>query len=1688
MEDPGGANQVRHYGVVRPLESGPEIRVFLLEEGPSTDASERVLTLVPAEYQQGEAGRRAVERLYNLRARTSHPLLPEIQGIGFRGRLAGFVTAHFKEEKLYETGPNWPLERRLEAAQDLLLLFSFLHRRSIQAGWLSPAKIFCRDDRLATINLVLPAVALAGSPPSVRSLRYCAPEILDGGEPGTASDAYALGMLLYFLFTGCEPFSDSSPDSIRRKQMAVNPTPVRILRDELPPVCQVLVDGLIRKRPQDRFSVDQALQMLSENLSRANWQAPGLATPLVGRKKELEQLREALKRFARRRRPWISVVSGPAGIGKTFLTEQLLVGAHLRQMEVLGIAHRETDGAFEAFRHGLETHPSLNSGHPSHEIAHQGRRLATHIVALAHQKPLLIRATDLQWLDEGSLEIYRHVLGGEAPVMLLGDVRNDQPNRYWTELEAEFRRSGRLGEIALPPLSAVEIQEILEHAIGSGWPDGWLQQVTGICSGNPFHLKALLSCLRDRNQIRYTGLGWTGRRLFEAEWAPPQTVSEGLRARIERVHRTGRTILDCLTLLDRPAELDLLSRVIQRDPQEVLDQLRCLEALGFLEITGDFACPLAALSHRWLKAILEQELPPDARNQIHRRILGALTQSSARHSRPGPEELARHSIASDSKQEAEFWTRIAVSELRQDRLFRQASDLFERALAAGCLSSACWEDVKTRIELLYLAGDHPRCEHVIQEQLAGHCSRSHLPHLWTMLARILIVRGRLYDAGRLLEQAHSASEDDEPAFLETAAELVTCLSHTGELAKARQPAARLLRHGRPSQTPEVVGKIFGALSRFFRSSGRHGEAVSWLVRSVRAAVRLGDPVAMARRCLELGTLQFARGELGTAERMTFFGSEIAARTGNLQLRMLAALNRAQLANAAGQHTTAERLLREFARPSQQGRHPDLDTHIQAQLATSSLERLRISQANRFVETGRGFALAAGREAAREIAFVEARLKLMTGGFQEVLETAGRLSRSEDPLWQARGCLLGCRADRALGIPHAAGRRLAPAVRQSFRTGLLLRAEILVENGRIELACSRPEAALLYGKAALKTLQNLDSPILLAESYALLAHASGAIEAPVRARVFGNRALQVLARCERPLLRSHVLASIADAEVALGRPADAEKHYSAALESLCAPCELFAPELRAAFTMIHIEPIEKRMERSLRRRRTPAPLRLVGLTRFTTAVTGRRDPSGLARHLLRCLRDQLGITAGSLFWTTADGEIGSAAAATGQHRFDARRMIMAATADRSAEIRPRILEGTLALVMPLDDAHGTAGWLYAEKVGVLPEVEFDLLGTLRAITQLALSLAPPRRRKAELPAQIRLRNGRVLAGRHPQVRQMIQDAQKFAATESTVLVCGESGTGKELIARAIHEFSRRRNGPFVAVNCASFAAELIESQLFGHARGAFTGATYTKIGFFEAASGGTLFLDEISSMPSTLQPRLLRVLQEKQIIRLGETEQRPVDTRVLAATNCDLKGLCERGAFRSDLFHRLNVLRVDVPPLRDRRSDIPVLTRYFLEEFCSESGLNVRITTAAMQALTDYPFPGNVRELRNLLENLSHTCKDAVITPSDIEARIAPSRNVHSRRNDRADLEQIVEDMAEGRATFWSAVRQPFLERILSKRDVIYIVSMGLDACGGNYRRLVRYFGLEDSEYKKFLNFLSHHGCKVDFRRFRRQTD
>lgn len=331
--------------------------------------------------------------------------------------------------------------------------------------------------------------------------------------------------------------------------------------------------------------------------------------------------------------------------------------------------------------------------------------------------------------------------------------------------------------------------------------------------------------------------------------------------------------------------------------------------------------------------------------------------------------------------------------------------------------------------------------------------------------------------------------------------------------------------------------------------------------------------------------------------------------------------------------------------------------------------------------------------------------------------------------------------------------------------------------------------------------------------------------------------------------------------------------------------------------------------------------------------------------------------------------------------------------------------------------------------------------------------------------------------------------RIAHSDAKVLITGESGVGKEVVSRSIHARGPRAANTFAPVNCAGLPEALLESELFGHVKGSFTGAYRDKPGKLESAHMGTVFLDEIGEMTLRMQGLLLRFLETGEIQRVGaDGSAHHVNVRVIGATHRNLREMIAQGAFREDLFYRLNVIQIEVPPLRERREDIPELVDHFLEKFVPANRSPITgVSPAALKALTGYSWPGNVRELENLIERMVVAVQHEVIDVTDLPSEIRSQGSVafRPRRERRRTVsDDLYSRLTDQRESFWSTVYPMYMAREITRANVRDVVRRGLEDARGNYKIVARIFNMESREYKRFLNFLRKHDCQLPFKEYR----
>ncbi len=351
----------------------------------------------------------------------------------------------------------------------------------------------------------------------------------------------------------------------------------------------------------------------------------------------------------------------------------------------------------------------------------------------------------------------------------------------------------------------------------------------------------------------------------------------------------------------------------------------------------------------------------------------------------------------------------------------------------------------------------------------------------------------------------------------------------------------------------------------------------------------------------------------------------------------------------------------------------------------------------------------------------------------------------------------------------------------------------------------------------------------------------------------------------------------------------------------------------------------------------------------------------------------------------------------------------------------------------------------------------------------------------------------IVGESEAIRAIEADLACAARSDAKVLITGETGVGKEVVARSIHQDSARSAATIVTLNCAGLPDSLLESELFGHVRGSFTGAYRDKPGLLEMAHNGTVFLDEVGEMSPRMQVVLLRFLESGELQRVGSDRgQAKVNVRLITATNRDLTNQIAAGAFREDLYFRLNVIRICIPALRERASDIPLLVNHFLTLFSEQHRLTrPEISEAAMDVLVHHRWPGNIRELKNAVERIVLRAMGRIVGPSDLPSDIVtigrpqPAPSTNGAVVVSPDVaEQLAARMLRQGESFWSAVYPAFMSRDLTREHLRKVVQIGLERTNGNYRLLVERFNMPSTDYKRFLGFLRKHDCHLPFQKFR----
>jgi len=1442
------------YRELSPLEGGPETSVYLLEDRWFRSVR-RVQTLFPKDVDPTLA-----EETFLTLNRIRQPGLNCPDDIAFRGRRIGFVSNFIDAPTLDKIAAHVSEIEALRLAGKLISQVQKLHRCRCFLGYITPSKVFVPGEGALILNVsALGELNLAGQF-AEDTLRYCSPEIIRDQTATLESDFYSVGMILYFLLTGIKPFSGSHNGQLKEKVLFTDPLPPRKLNPNIKPELEEAILGLLHKKPEQRIN---DFNQLREYLPGGKeTESARLLSPLVGRKKELAIFHEICRDFETGKKFRFIVLRGKKGVGKTSLSQAFSVIARFQGWDILSIKHSTGDGAGEAARDLLRQVQLRTDGKgtdPSRDV----REIVTQVVGalkyLASERPLLLVVSDIYHLEEGSFEVYSSLMAKAPPgIVILAEATIGESSPIWESLSRRLSLDERAEIWELNPLSRQETDELIRTFISKPGEE-LLFDVQEVCEGNPFFV---YEYVRSASQP-----GHGGSALFRRHGFIPQTVAEQLKIRLSRLTEKQLLLLQAIALYQRPVNPEVLGRILQVDRATIFDDLSLLTDGEFITVGGTLEQPLYSIGHSWLSEVLKSVVPRKSLEKTHQSIAGILENEFKESSDPIlAERLTHHLIRSNAaKSHCVKYFFIAIEHLKKANLFRQAWNLLEKALERDCISLDDWKVRSNHYELLYLTGQLDRSIESIKEALKQNPEIRYEAHLELFLGRVLSIQGRINESIQHLEKALEISIGlcDFRKIFDIKCDLLNCFSRINKTEEIKNLLEGISKDLKLKRKELNIERYLQALSVLKSDEELYVDSLKVTLESLKISLNRGNISRSAGRISNISLIYTKLGDWRKGYRCQQVAENIANDIGNRELLRFIKSNLVVLLRKEGRHSESISLIDELF---EENKYESSNDYILSEFKVELLKNYiykyelkdvfgfldyvnTIPEQNQILTTKIDGELAIGW------------LMAVVGMIDVAEEIACKLLNGNKLYGKHRAKILLGRVQalrgefvEALETTSNAIEHLSEAF-QYYRTrAYLQQATIILEN---ELE-DNPEQSLFK---AFEICKSQYYRPLLAEAYGLLGIYYTRNGDPLRGKAHCLRALHVAEPVERPYLKTRIHHYLSRILLDLKDRTGASKHIDKAIDLTLQTYTQLDLEMRESFYPLYLRPLEitKSKIEGGKSRRAPQYLsHITGLIKMNRHDTSEADYfKKVAEILVANLK-------GSSVYVCLAASNGDS------YRLISQKGACIVSPARSFDLLKSDVKGihvnengqiNLDVVLEIDEI--PKGLIHIEKTtGRLSEVEYDFINGVKASAENYLRNLPEPVPEIDPPEEgFLLSNGKRIIGNSPRMKTLFQQIKTVADSNATVIINGESGTGKELVARAIHELSRRRKRPFIAINCASIASELVENELFGHSKGSFTGATEAKMGLFEAASGGTLFLDEISTMPDTVQTSLLRVLQE-----------------------------------------------------------------------------------------------------------------------------------------------------------------------------------------------------------------------------------
>jgi len=1569
-----------------------------------------------------------------------------------------------------------------KAATTLLAAVSFLGSKGRVHGRIKPSNIFFSS---GLVKIADPRIEdIRSSDFSEEEIQFTAPEVLNGGRTTFESDLYSVGAILYRLFTGRDPFEDPELNHLKSKYIWATPRPIADLCHVSKTISD-LVSHMLEKDPRKREPAFAALKdLLGVDVVLANRPA------FIGREHRLQEICSEFE-SVRKSTLRVILIDGGPGIGKSRLIEEIQIRCAFQSVAfAIGrcsassridflpivqplralIKHQNMSDTWNDHIELGDFWPTLSKyffpeqDKPSHDYPLE--RTVSDFVgltgSLARRIPTLIVIEDIQYADTALQQFLEKLCmrAAETPLLL---ILTGRPNQHLSKLSNTLHDylADSFRRFHLDPLTATQSEDLVQYLDAS--PDRQ-RGVLQMSAGNPLFIEEyaqsdILSALKLPEHLQDA-----------VEW-------------ILSIPTPLRHVAEILSLFEQPIDFYILAKLCENTLDEAHEQVRALTGVEVAECTQS----TASVRYPAVRARLYSNMTRQRRAHLHRMVYTILLTKGSDQA-----TLAHHSFRGGLLDKAAILCTRLARESYEQKNYSAAIYYYEtNAKCANFGKSSIVPADKLKLAICYsYAGKQALARRLLRHLISSealHGDSELLSSAYVSLANDL-PKNAVTNRIQMYRLAIDCLSPDSPQMMHRYSSLSRALIQIGDLPGAAEALHRAEEH--------FLGKDLDWL--------KYSRAL-YLINTgdFRAGAECLTSFAPrdANRAIVLTNLAFCMdnlGEVRKARELSLLALKVAEQNGFVPIQILLLSNRAsietKLGNLRGAAELFTKALDWIDRLRDRGRQFET-RRFGAVYGDAALHYVHTGKYRRAADCinkiGSGQSVFAIDRLLIGLARCEFYLKV--GQYDKIQPILDVLNNSEvfkTEFFQVEQALVKARLEESASHAETLF-SLEQSLVMSEKVGTLYQhCKVLNELAAFLVSANQKSRAEECAKKALRMAKAYGYKVLGTRALFLCGLAA---EVQRKKELCLLGALQTAVELCLPELVAESAFHIGLLQLAKENYVTAHEYLVRSISTTTALAEEIPIGARAGYLAISwrrdarrslercnnmVQTFSDEYSSSHHARNEDRYFRAV--YRLTIAATTAHALEPFVTALLRALETAL-LRPAVIMLTLGDTVMRRSI----RIRLSSDVIERIDSLNRKAQNRiyfgcPEKSQGkeTVAWI-PLRSQKCAGGIYVACRSGELPlrEKEMEFLTILGTVSNRGLEQIQSR---AELTETVDATEFHGIIGASKPIREVYSHIEIAAGNAATVLIEGESGTGKELVAKAIHAASQRAKEEFVAVDCGAIPETLIEAELFGAKKGSYTGATVDRPGLFEAAHRGTIFLDEISNTSPAVQAKLLRVLQEREVRRIGETKGRPVDVRLIVASNANLDALVQDERFRKDLLYRLKVLHIKLPPLRNRREDIPMLAHAFLDRLNLTNKTRKHFAPGVVNHLLTHSFPGNVRELQNAIERAFFSARGTIIEEIPLEHR---TEEVSTN-----EVQTWFKDLADGRKDFWSAVHNRYKRRDISREKVIALVDFGLRSTRGSYKMMASMFRLKENEYRRFMDFLRRNDCLLDFRPYRKAAD